>query len=111
MTHTSRFLPAVAVLASALLVFTLISPAAASEALAKKYACSACHQLDKKAIGPSFKDIAAKYADGSVGATQLAARIKAGSSGKWGGPMAMPPQAHVAATDLDTLAAWILAAK
>ena len=84
--------------------------ASASEALARKYACTACHQVDKKLVGPSFKDIAAKYAEGSVDARQLAARIKAGGSGKWGA-IPMPAQAQVSPADLDALAVWILATK
>jgi cytochrome c len=88
----------------------LAAPASASEALARKYACTACHQVDKKLVGPSFKDIAAKYADGSVDAKQLAARIKAGGSGKWGA-IPMPAQAQVPPADLDAIAAWILATK
>ena len=86
------------------------APAFASEALARKYACTACHQIDKKLVGPAFKDIAAKYADGSVDAKQLAARIKAGGSGKWGA-IPMPAQAQVQPADLDAIAAWILATK
>lgn len=98
--------------AAALAAFSLalVAPAAASEALARKYACTACHQADRKLVGPSFKDIAAKYADGSVDAKQLAARIKAGGSGRWGA-IPMPAQAQVPAADLDALAAWILATK
>lgn len=91
-------------------LFAAALPAHANEALAKKYACTACHQVDKKAVGPSFKDIATKYADGSVKADAIAARIKAGSTGKWG-PVPMPAQAQVPAPDLLALATWILARK
>jgi cytochrome c551/c552 len=52
----------------------------ANEALAKKYACAACHQTDRKVIGPTWKDVATKYADGSVTAAQLAVIIKNGSA-------------------------------
>jgi cytochrome c len=66
-----------------LLALVLGAPvgAHASEALAKKYACTACHQAAVKVVGPAWKDIAAKYADGSVTAAQLAATVKKGSSG------------------------------
>jgi cytochrome c len=79
----------------------------ASEALAKKYACTACHQAAVKVVGPAWKDIAAKYADGSVTAVQLAATVKKGSAGKWGA-MAMPAQSQVPDADAQSLATWIL---
>ncbi|WP_457324661.1 c-type cytochrome [Roseateles sp. P5_E11] len=96
--------------AAALGGLLLAAPAQASEALAKKYACAACHQVDRKVVGPSFKDIGAKYADGSVKPEALAARIKAGSSGRWG-PVPMPAQPQVPAEDLATLSSWILSMK
>ncbi len=79
----------------------------ASLALAQKYACVACHQPATKVVGPSWKDIGARYGDGKGTAAQLAASIKAGSSGKWG-PMPMPPQAQVPDADLQALAQWLL---
>lgn len=84
--------------------------AIASEALAQKYACMACHQADKRLVGPSWKEIAAKYKDGSKNAQQLAASIKAGGSGKWGA-VPMPPQTQVPDADIATLATWILSQK
>ncbi len=82
----------------------------ASEALAARYACVACHQPERKLVGPSWKDIATKYADGSKTADKLAATIRAGSSGVWG-PMPMPAQATVSMADATTLAAWVLQKK
>ncbi|KQW65077.1 cytochrome C [Variovorax sp. Root411] len=81
--------------------------AVASTALAQKYSCVACHQPATKVVGPSWKDIGAKYGDGKGTAAQLAASIKAGSSGKWGS-MPMPPQAQVPDADLQSLAQWLL---
>lgn len=81
--------------------------AAASQALAQKYACVACHQPAVKVVGPSWKDVGARYGDGKGTAAQLAASIKAGSSGKWG-PMPMPAQAQVPEADLQALAQWLL---
>lgn len=95
-------------LASALCATTLFSThAAASQALAQKYACVACHQPAVKVVGPSWKDIRAKYADGKTSAAELAATVRAGSTGKWGGTP-MPPQARVPDADLQTLAQWLL---
>ncbi|WP_416761881.1 c-type cytochrome [Roseateles sp. So40a] len=93
--------------AAVVLLLATSGEASASEALAKKYACAACHQADKKVVGPAWREISSKYSDGKVSADQLAASIKKGSSGKWG-PMAMPPQAQVPEADLKALAVWIL---
>jgi len=81
--------------------------AAASQALAQKYACIACHQPTAKVVGPSWKDIGARYGEGKGTAAQLVASIKAGSTGKWG-PMPMPPQAQVPDADVQSLAQWLL---
>jgi cytochrome c len=82
------------------------TPAFANMALAQKNACMACHALDKKLVGPSYQDVAKKYA-GKDG-TELAKSIKAGGSGKWG-PVPMPAQAALSDADALTLAKWILA--
>lgn len=94
------------IFAAAALLLLAGPPAHASGALASKFACAACHQADKKVVGPSWKDIATKYR-GQMSAEALAASIKKGSSGRWG-PVPMPPQAHVSDADLAALAAWVL---
>jgi cytochrome c len=81
--------------------------AVASQALAQKYACVACHQPTAKVVGPSWKDIGARYGGEKATAAQLAASIKAGSAGKWGA-MPMPPQAQIPDADLQSLAQWVL---
>jgi cytochrome c len=81
------------------------TPAFANLALAQKNACMACHAVDKKVVGPSYQDVAKKYAGKS--ADELAKSIKAGGSGKWG-PVPMPAQAALSDADAKTLAAWIL---
>ena len=87
-------------------LIALVPRAMASEALAKKHACAVCHLPDKKAVGPSWQDVATKYR-GNVTPEQLAASIKKGGSGIWG-PVPMPPQPQVPDADLSALAAWIL---
>ncbi len=79
---------------------------AAAKAIANKSACLACHAVDKKLVGPAYKDVAAKYKGMAV--DKLAASIKAGGSGKWG-PVPMPAQAALSDADAKVLAAWILA--
>lgn len=94
--------------AAAIALAAAASPALANLALAQKHACTACHAVDKKLVGPAYADVAKKYASQKDAAKTLAASIKAGGSGKWG-PVPMPPQAQLSEADLNTLAAWVLA--
>lgn len=94
-------------LAAALALCAAASPALANLALAQKHACTACHSVDKKIVGPAYADVAKKYAGQKDAAKALAASIKAGGSGKWG-PVPMPPQAQLSEADINALAAWIL---
>jgi cytochrome c len=75
--------------------------------LAEKNACMACHSVEKKVLGPAFKDVAAKYSADKQAESKLVASIKAGGSGKWG-PVPMPAQAALSDADSKTLAAWIM---
>ena len=70
--------------------------AAAAKALASKSACLSCHAADKKLVGPSYKDVAAKHKGQADAVAKVAARIKSGGSGMYG-PVPMPPQAAAAA--------------
>jgi len=83
--------------------------AADASALATKYNCTACHAADKKLVGPSYKEIAAKYASDAGAAAKLEQKVKNGGSGVWGA-IPMPPN-NVPDTDLKTLVEWILAQK
>jgi cytochrome c len=85
----------------------LSSHSGAHEALAKKNGCTSCHAMASALVGPSIKDVAAKYADQADAKDQLVQSIRMGSSGKWG-QMAMPPQAQLSAGDAQKLAIWIL---
>ncbi len=78
--------------------------------LLQKYSCLACHSIDKKIIGPAYKDVAAKYAGDKDAATRLAQKVKAGGSGVWG-QIPMPPNAQVTDGDLQTMLKYILALK
>ncbi|MDP2371311.1 c-type cytochrome [Rhodoferax sp.] len=97
-------------------LFTLIAavvvaaPAMADEALAKSKNCMACHTMDKKVVGPSYKDVAKKYAGQKDAADMLAVKVIKGGSGVWG-PVPMPANAQVNDADAKKLVAWILAAK
>lgn len=82
--------------------------AAANEELAKKSACLACHTVDKKLVGPSYKDIAAKYKGQKDAEAKLIEKVKKGGSGVWG-PIPMPPNTAVKDEDIKTLVKWVLA--
>lgn len=83
--------------------------AQASADLAKSKNCMGCHAIDKKVIGPAFRDVAAKYGAQKDAQAKLVASIAKGSTGTWG-PMAMPPNA-VSADEAQSLAKWVLAQK
>jgi cytochrome c len=86
------------------------APAAASEELAKKHACFACHATDKKLVGPSYKDVAAKYRSEKGADAKLFDKVKKGGTGVWG-TIPMPPNAAVPDADVKTLVKWILSQK
>ncbi|MDR7097026.1 c-type cytochrome [Hydrogenophaga laconesensis] len=94
-------------------VTTLAAPAIADEALAKAKNCMACHAVDKKLVGPSYKDVAKKYAGDAKAVDLLATRIVKGSEvgkGNWGA-VPMPPNPQVSEADAKKLAAWVLSIK
>ena len=84
--------------------------ALASEAVAKKHGCLACHAIDKKVIGPSYKEVAAKYKGDAGAEAKLIASVKSGSTGKWG-QIPMPPNAAVPDADIKVLVKWVLSTK
>ncbi|HEV3010874.1 MAG TPA: c-type cytochrome [Burkholderiales bacterium] len=96
----------------AVLVLGLLAafPVAASDELAKKHACFACHTTDKKMVGPSYKEVAAKYRADKEAPAKLAAKVKNGSQGVWGN-VPMPPNTTVPDADVKALVSWILSQK
>ncbi len=96
-------------LIAALALGVVAAPAAnADEALAKKHNCTACHQVDKKSVGPSYKDVAKKYKGQADAAAKLSDKVKKGGSGAWG-PVPMPPNAALPDADIEKLVKWVLA--
>jgi cytochrome c len=85
-------------------------PAHAQEELAKKHACLACHAIDKKLVGPAYKDVAAKYRGDAGAEAKLVDKVKKGSQGTWG-QVPMPPNANVPDADVRALVKWILSQK
>ena len=101
-----RIVMTIAILAAV----TAVAPAMADEAMAKAKNCMACHAVDKKLVGPAFKEVAAKYAGKAGAADTLAGKIIKGGSGVWG-PVPMPANAQVNDADAKKLAAWVLTLK
>lgn len=83
--------------------------ASANQALAQKSGCLACHSIDKKVLGPSYKDVAAKYKGDKTAEAKMIEKVKKGGSGTWG-PMPMPANSpQVKDEDIRTIVQWILA--
>lgn len=77
-------------------------------ALARANGCLACHNVDRKVVGPAYKSVAKKYKGDSSAAAYLFKKVRGGSKGTWG-PAPMPPQAGVSDADLKAIIAWVLA--
>ena len=86
----------------------LAAPAHANLPLAQKNACTACHAVDKKVVGPALADVAKKYSGQADAVGKLSDSIRKGGSGKWG-PVPMPAQPALAEADAKVLAEWVLA--
>lgn len=88
------------------------APAFANDAmaLAQKNACLSCHGVDKKIVGPAYKDVAKKYAGDKGAEAKLIAKVKAGGKGVWG-DIPMPPNPQVKDEDLKKIVGWVLSLK
>ncbi len=94
-------------LAAAVLVAT---PVLADQALAQTKNCLSCHSIDKKIVGPAYKDVAKKYAGQKDAADKLASKIMKGGAGVWG-VVPMPVNSQVNEAEAKKLAAWVLSLK
>jgi cytochrome c len=104
-------LVALAALTSALTVVS--APVFADQALATAKNCMACHAVDKKMVGPAYKEVAAKYSGDADAVKKLAVSIQKGSTpgkGNWG-PVPMPANTQVNEAEAAKLAAWVMAQK
>ena len=86
------------------------SSAWADQALATSKNCLACHAPDRKVVGPSFKDVSAKYANDKAAADKMAYKIVKGGVGAWGA-VPMPANPQVSEAESKKLAAWVLSFK
>ena len=85
-------------------------PAWASADLAQKKACMACHAVDKKIVGPAFKDVAKKYAGQKDIEAKLVTKVLKGGGGVWG-TMPMPANPQVSEAEAKQLVKWIMTLK
>ena len=100
-----------AAVSAAALAIAVAAPAQASDALAKKYNCTACHAVKgAKTVGPTYADVAKKYAGQKGIEAKLAEKVKKGGAGVWG-QVPMPPNPTVTDADLQALVKWILSIK
>jgi cytochrome c len=91
-------------------VLGVTAPARADYDLVLKKNCLACHYVDKRKYGPSFQQVAAKYADQKNATELLAKKIKRGGTGVWGEDV-MPAQPQVSAAEARALAQYVLSVK
>ena len=96
-------------IAASALFLAINAQAGDAKALAQQSGCLACHSIDKKVLGPSYKDVAAKYKGDKGAEAKMIAKVKAGGSGTWG-PMPMPANSpQVKDEDIKSIVQWILA--
>ena len=84
--------------------------ASADQALAQKNACMSCHGVDKKIVGPAFKEVAKKYAGDKTAHERLVAKVKTGGKGVWG-QIPMPPNPGLKPEDASKIIDWVLSLK
>jgi cytochrome c len=94
-------------LLAATLSLVCAAPALADLALATAKNCMSCHTVNRKVLGPSFKDVAARYRDDKGAVDRLADKIRKGGAGVWG-PIPMPANNQIREADARKLAAWVL---
>ena len=97
----------VAMMAAAGIV--MAGQAQADEALAKAKNCMSCHAIDKKLVGPSYKDVAAKYKNDPKAEAMLVQKVMKGGAGVWG-PVPMPAN-NISEADAKTLVKWVMSQK
>ena len=99
------------ILSASALVLAAALPAQAQEDLAKKHLCTTCHVVKgTKTIGPTYADVAKKYAGQKDAEAKLVDKVKKGGTGVWG-QVPMPPNAAVPDADVRALVKWVLSVK
>jgi cytochrome c len=93
-----------------LAALVIAAPAFANQELAQKKNCMSCHAVDRKMVGPAFKDVATKYAGQKDAVDKLAAKVMKGGSGVWG-QVPMPANTQVSEAEARQLVQWVLSTK
>jgi len=101
MTHPSFLL------AAAIIGLGLAGSAQADLALANARNCMSCHALDHKVVGPSYRDVAARYREDKSAPARLTAKVMAGGGGVWG-VVKMPSNPQLSDAEARKLVAWVL---
>ncbi|MCZ2495201.1 c-type cytochrome [Xylophilus sp. Kf1] len=102
--------PSVLLLSSMAALLPISAVADAGMDLAKSKTCLACHTVTRKVVGPSFQDVAKKYAGNQAAEAALATKIRKGGAGVWG-PVPMPANPQVSDAEALSLARWVLQQK
>jgi len=89
------------------LMVSVSAPVFASKEIASKNSCMGCHAMDKKVVGPSYKDIAAKYKGQPDAVDKLVTKVRVGGGGVWGA-VPMPGNSRISDADSKTVIVWIL---
>ena len=97
-------------LAGVVLLVSASASAQSADDLLKKHACTACHSIDKKGVGPAYNDVSTKYKGNAGAPAMLADKVKKGGTGTWGA-IPMPPNTAVPDADIKTMVGYILALK
>ena len=103
-------IPAIAAGALCAAMWTSSAVAASPDELLKSSGCTACHAIDKKVVGPAYKDVAAKYRGQKGAEAKLVEKVKKGGSGVWG-PVPMPPNAQLKDEDIQAMVKYVLSLK
>ncbi len=93
-----------------LLAMSVSLPVLANQELAKSKNCLACHAVEQKLVGPSYKEVAAKYRGQKDAEAKLVTKVMQGGSGVWGA-MPMPPNPQVSKQEAESLVRWVLSLK
>lgn len=105
-----RMIPAIAASALCATMWAGSAVAASPEETLKSSGCTACHAIDKKLVGPAYKDVAAKYRNDKGAEAKLVEKVKKGGSGVWG-PVPMPPHPQLKDADIHAMVKYVLSLK
>jgi len=110
--HSPRFLSSLLIVGLMMSCQSIAANQAALPELALNNGCFTCHAIDRKVIGPAWRDVAAKYRGDANAEDRLVRKVSAGGKGVWGNEMAMPPFApYMKEVDIRTLVKYVLSLK